>query len=87
MGHPRMAQHVISRGMRALGKGRTRIDPMISLRKVVTDMWHVRTHTYIVLVRFIPLQGLLLIRISATLSNMNDSFFTGPTGRNACFIR
>jgi hypothetical protein len=30
------------------------------------------------LVRFIPLHGLLLIWISATLSNMSDSLFTAP---------
>jgi hypothetical protein len=40
--------------------------------------WPVRGRAYVVLVRFIPLQGWLLIRISATLSNMSDSLFTAP---------
>jgi hypothetical protein len=49
-------------------------------------MWPVRGHTYVVLVRFIPLQYLLLIQISVTLSDMSDSLFTAPTRRNACCI-
>jgi hypothetical protein len=32
--------------------------------------WPVHGHVYVVLVRFIPLQGWLLIQISATLSDM-----------------
>jgi hypothetical protein len=41
-------------------------------------MWPARERVYVVLVRFIHLQGWLLIRISATLSNMCDSLFTAP---------
>jgi hypothetical protein len=37
------------------------------------------------LVWFIPLQGLLLIQMSMTLSDMSDSLFTAPTHRNACY--
>jgi hypothetical protein len=33
---------------------------------------------YVVLVRFIPLQGWLLIRISMTFSDMSDSLFIVP---------
>jgi hypothetical protein len=39
-------------------------------------IWHVRGRAYVVLVRFIPLQSWLLIRISVTLSYMSDSLFT-----------
>jgi hypothetical protein len=49
-------------------------------------MWHVRGRTYVVLVRFIPMQGWLLIRISVTLSNMSDSLFTVSTRKNACLL-
>jgi hypothetical protein len=38
--------------------------------------WHVRGRAYVKLVKFIPLQGWLLVRISVTLSNMSDSLFT-----------
>jgi hypothetical protein len=48
--------------------------------------WPVYKCTYVMLVMFIPLQGLLLIWISAILSDMSDSLFTAPTHRNACFI-
>jgi hypothetical protein len=48
--------------------------------------WPVRGHTYVVLVRFIPLLGWLLIRISVTLSNMSDSLFTVSTRRTACLL-
>jgi hypothetical protein len=48
--------------------------------------WHVRGRGYVVLVRFVPLQGWLLIPISAALSDMNDSLFTTPTRRNACLL-
>jgi hypothetical protein len=41
-------------------------------------MWPVRGCAYVVLVRFIPLQGWLLIQISVTLSDMSDSLFTAP---------
>jgi hypothetical protein len=46
--------------------------------------WHVRGRVYVMLVRFIPLQGWLLIQISVILSDMSDSLFTVPTRRNAC---
>jgi hypothetical protein len=36
MGHPRIAQYVVSHRRHALGRGGTRIDPMMSLRKVYT---------------------------------------------------
>jgi hypothetical protein len=48
--------------------------------------WPVRGHVDVVLVRFISLQGWLLIRISATLLDMSDSLFTSPTHRNACLL-
>jgi hypothetical protein len=48
--------------------------------------WHVRGRVYIVLVRFIPLQGWLLIRIFVTLPDMSDSLLTTPTRRNACLL-
>jgi hypothetical protein len=48
--------------------------------------WAVRGRTYVVFVRFIPLQGCLLIWISMTLSDMSDSLFTVPTRRNACSL-
>jgi hypothetical protein len=41
-------------------------------------MWHVCGHVYVMLVRFISLQGWLLIRISTTLSDMSDTLFTAP---------
>jgi hypothetical protein len=41
-------------------------------------MWPARGHAYVMLVRFIPLQGWLLIQISVTLSDMSDSLFTAP---------
>jgi hypothetical protein len=41
-------------------------------------MWPVRGCAYVVLVRFIPLHGWLLIQISVTLSDMSDSLFTAP---------
>jgi hypothetical protein len=41
-------------------------------------MWPVRRCVYVMLVRLIPLQGCLLIRISETLSDMSDSLFTAP---------
>jgi hypothetical protein len=34
MGHPRIAQCVVSHGIRALGRGGTQIDPTTSLRKL-----------------------------------------------------
>jgi hypothetical protein len=40
--------------------------------------WPVRVHEYVLLVRFIPLQGWLLIWISMTLSDMSDSLFSTP---------
>jgi hypothetical protein len=49
-------------------------------------MWPVRGRAYVMLVRFIPLQGWLLIQISATLSDMSDSLFSAPTHRNACLL-
>jgi hypothetical protein len=49
-------------------------------------MWPVRGRVYVVFVRFIPLQDLLLIWIYMRLSDMSDSLFTVPTRRNACFI-
>jgi hypothetical protein len=48
--------------------------------------WHVCGHTYVVLVRFIPMQDWLLIQISTTLLDMSDTLFNAPTHRNACFI-
>jgi hypothetical protein len=48
--------------------------------------WLVRKHAYIMLVRFIPLQGWLLIQIFVTLSDMSDSLFTAPTCRNTCLL-
>jgi hypothetical protein len=48
--------------------------------------WPIRGRAYVVLVRFIPLQCWLLIRIFTTLSNMSDSLFTAPTCRNACLL-
>jgi hypothetical protein len=38
----------------------------------------VHERVYVMLVRFIPLQGCLLIRIPVTLSDMSDSWFTAP---------
>jgi hypothetical protein len=38
--------------------------------------WPVHRHTYVVLVKLIPLQGWLLIRISMTILGMSDSLFT-----------
>jgi hypothetical protein len=40
--------------------------------------WPIHERAYVTLVRFIPLQGWLLIHISATLSDMSDSLFTAP---------
>jgi hypothetical protein len=48
--------------------------------------WPVCACAYVVLVRFIPLQGWLLIWISTTLLDMSDSLFTAPTHRNACLL-
>jgi hypothetical protein len=48
--------------------------------------WIIRRRAYVVLVRFIPLQGWLLIWISVTFSDMSDSLFTTPTRRNACLL-
>jgi hypothetical protein len=48
--------------------------------------WPIHGRAYVVLVRFIPLQDCLLIRISTTLSDMSDSLFTAPTRRNACLL-
>jgi hypothetical protein len=48
--------------------------------------WPVHVHVYVVLVRFVPLQGCLLIRISVALSDMSDSLFTVPTHKNACLL-
>jgi hypothetical protein len=41
-------------------------------------IWPICGRVYVVLVRFIPLQGWLLIQISVTLSDMSDSLFTAP---------
>jgi hypothetical protein len=49
-------------------------------------MWPVRRRVYIMMVRFITLQGWLLIRISATLSDMSDSLFIALTHRNSCLL-
>jgi hypothetical protein len=38
----------------------------------------VRGHAYVVLVRFIPLHGWLLIQLSAILSDMSYSLFAAP---------
>jgi hypothetical protein len=46
----------------------------------------VRGRAYVMLVRFIPLQGCLLIRISAPLLDMSDSMFTAPTRRTTCLL-
>jgi hypothetical protein len=48
--------------------------------------WSIRGRVYVTLVRSMPLQGLLLIQISVTLSDMSDSLFTAPTHSYACFI-
>jgi hypothetical protein len=40
--------------------------------------WPVRGCAYVMLVKFIPLQGWLLIQISTTLLDMSDSLFTVP---------
>jgi hypothetical protein len=48
--------------------------------------WPIHRRAYVVLVRFIPLQGWLLIRISVTLPDMSDSLFIAPTHRNACLL-
>jgi hypothetical protein len=41
--------------------------------------WHIRGCVYVMLVRFIPPHGCLLIRISVTLSDiMSDNLFTVP---------
>jgi hypothetical protein len=37
-------------------------------------------------IRFIPLQGWLLIRISATPSDMSDGLFAAPKRSNSTFI-
>jgi hypothetical protein len=50
-------------------------------------MWLVRERAYVMLVTFSPLHGCLLVRVSATLSDMSDSFFTAPTSSNASNIR
>jgi hypothetical protein len=59
---------------------RERWDPDRSYDVVVKDChaWPIRGLAYIVLVRFVPIQGLLLIRISMTLLDMSDSLFTTP---------
>jgi hypothetical protein len=48
--------------------------------------WLVRERAYVVLVRFTPLQGWLLIWIFVTLLYMSDSLFIARTHRNACLI-
>jgi hypothetical protein len=48
--------------------------------------WPVHGHAYVVLFRFILLQGWLLIQIFVTLSDMSDSLFTTPTRRIACLL-
>jgi hypothetical protein len=48
--------------------------------------WSVHESAYVMLVKFITLPDWLLIRISATLSDMSDSLFTAPTRRNACLL-
>jgi hypothetical protein len=48
--------------------------------------WPIRGCAYVVLVRFVPLLGWLLIQISTTLSNKSDSLFTTQTHRNACLL-
>jgi hypothetical protein len=48
--------------------------------------WFVCRRVYVVLVKSIPLHGLLLIWISTTLSDMSDSLFASSAHRNACFI-
>jgi hypothetical protein len=53
MGHPRIAQSVVSRGRCAVG----RWDPDLPYSIVANGchMWPVRGRTYVVLVKFIPL--------------------------------
>jgi hypothetical protein len=41
-------------------------------------MWPIRGRAYVILVRFISLQGWLLIQIYVILSDMSDSLFTAP---------
>jgi hypothetical protein len=48
--------------------------------------WPIRMRAYVMLVRFIPLQGWLLIWIFTTLSDISDSLFTAPTHRNAYLL-
>jgi hypothetical protein len=44
-------------------------------------MWPIRNRAYVVLVKFIPSQGWLLIQIFASLSDMSDSLLIVPTRR------
>jgi hypothetical protein len=67
----------------ALGWGRTRPDSL-------TTSWTVTTCDALQaclchVVRFIPLQGWLLIRISTTPSNMGDGLFAAPKHSNSTF--
>jgi hypothetical protein len=68
----------------ALGRGRTRPNSL-------TVSWTIATHGAILacvccVVRFIPLQGWLLIQISATPSDMGDGLFATPKHSNYTFI-
>jgi hypothetical protein len=67
---------------------RERWDPDRPYDTIAKDchMWPIRERAYVVLIRFVPLQGWLLIRISAILSDMSDNLFTAPTHRNACLL-
>jgi hypothetical protein len=68
----------------SLGQGRTRPDFLIMSWTVATRG---ALQAYMCrVVRFIPLQGWLLIRISATPSDMGDGLFAAPKRSNSTFI-
>jgi hypothetical protein len=82
-GHPRCVRRGI-RWKTTLGWGRTWPDSL-------TTSWTMATHSALQayachLVRFIPLQGWLLMQISVTPSDMGDGLFATPKRSNSTFI-
>jgi hypothetical protein len=78
MGHPRIAQHVISRGRRTLGRGGTRINPTMSLRKVAMRYFDIVSAYFLVykgyfVIVFIKVI-LLLVNFYRTIRDMNAYF-------------
>jgi hypothetical protein len=83
MGHPQIAQRVVSCGRCALGRGGTRIDPTISLLNVVIRGQFVGTR--------MPCWSYLYpwLVIDSDLHDtldMSDSLFTAPTTRNTYLL-